>query len=240
MKQCCDSGAGDDSFNKDLRDIYRVYPRSESTILQRSRLLHPVWVRANTAMAALTPTQPPIVKVIQAVDHTAALLKTLLDGYTDVTQEESDADGELDTAQTALEKLDADIHAVNVNWYQVAKASFVRLSPAFQALSSIPTEQGTPAPDVIDINTVIQGGDDGLRVLISYLAGGGDHATTKLLKWQVVGVDAGFDHSVPIDASGNAIGPFTVGQVIKIMTEVSNSSGTRASAVRTITIETPI
>ncbi|MCC6884198.1 MAG: hypothetical protein IT576_18710 [Verrucomicrobiales bacterium] len=43
-----------------------------------------------------------------------------------------------------------------------------------------------------------------------------------------------------LDPSGNTIGPFEVGQVVHVMTQVSNSSGTRTSAVRTITIEEPI
>ena len=66
------------------------------------------------------------------------------------------------------------------------------------------------------------------------------HATTKLVKWKVVGVDVGFDNSATLDPSGNTLGPFAVDQVVLVMTEVSNSSGTRTSAVRTITIEEPI
>jgi len=66
------------------------------------------------------------------------------------------------------------------------------------------------------------------------------HATTKLVKWKVVGVDVGFDNSATLDPSGNTLGPFLVGQVVQMMTEVSNSGGTRTSAVWTITIETPI
>lgn len=68
----------------------------------------------------------------------------------------------------------------------------------------------------------------------------GAHATTKLLKWMVVGVDTDFTHSTPLTDAGDAIGPFTVGQVVKVETEATNSAGTRTSAVRTITIETPI
>jgi hypothetical protein len=41
-----------------------------------------------------------------------------------------------------------------------------------------------------------------------------------------------------MEPSGNTLGPFLVGQVVRVMTEVSNSS--RTSAVRTITIEEPI
>ena len=44
----------------------------------------------------------------------------------------------------------------------------------------------------------------------------------------------------PVDPSGNALGPFAVGQVVKIITEVSNSSGSRSIAPRTITITEPV
>ncbi len=52
--------------------------------------------------------------------------------------------------------------------------------------------------------------------------------------------DAGFVHSAPLDASGNALGPFEVDHVVKVLTEVSNSGGTRSTAPRTITLQTPI
>ena len=45
---------------------------------------------------------------------------------------------------------------------------------------------------MIDIDNLLQGGDGGLQVLVSYLPGGGDHATTKLVKWMVEGVDGDF------------------------------------------------
>lgn len=225
---------------KDLREVYRVTPRSQATILKRARLLYPVWVRANAALAALTPAQPPITRRIQNVPYTALMFKALLDGLTDEEQDNSDAEGLLDEAEHDLAEVDEATDALNKNWYRVVKADFEEGSEAYAALATIPTEQGTPAPDVIEINHVTQGGEGGLQALVSYLAGGGDHATTKLIKWQIEGVDPGFDHSAPLDASGNALGPFAVGQTIKIMTEVSNSSGTRTSAVRTIVIEEPI
>ena len=53
-------------------------------------------------------------------------------------------------------------------------------------------------------------------------------------------MDPGFDHSAPLDASGNALGPFVVGQTVSVITEVSNSAGTRTTAPRTIVIEEPI
>ena len=57
--------------------------------------------------------------------------------------------------------------------------------------------------------------------------------------YMVEGVDAEFI-KVPLDFSGNALGPFEVGQVVKMYTEVKNSVATRTTAVRSITIGEPI
>lgn len=225
---------------RDLRDVYKVRQTANNKILERARRLHPVWARADAALAAMTPAQPAIVRNIQGTPHTAAMYLALLNDFTALTQARSDTEGLYDSALDALDDHDEQCDDLNKRWYKVAKASFEPDSAAYEALESIPTEQGTPAPDTIEISTVIQGGEGDLQVLVNYVAGGGDHATTQLIKWQVEGVDSGFDQSAPLDASGNTLGPFTVGQVVKIMTEVSNSSGTRTSAVRTITIEEPI
>jgi hypothetical protein len=79
-----------------------------------------------------------------------------------------------------------------------------------------------------------------LHGLVSNQSGGGDHATTKQVEYQVEGDDADFGHVAPLDARGNALGSFTVAQVVQVRTKVSNSSGTRTSAVRTITREEPL
>jgi hypothetical protein len=48
-----------------------------------------------------------------------------------------------------------------------------------------------------------------------------------------------FTHTAPADPSGNALGPFTVGQVIKLRTRVTNSNGTTTGSVRTLTVLNP-
>lgn len=57
---------------------------------------------------------------------------------------------------------------------------------------------------------------------------------------RVFGTDLAFINSAPQDTSGNALGPFTVGQTLKIITEVSNSVATRTTAPRTIVIVEPV
>ncbi len=229
-----------DGLMKDLNDIYSTKPATEATILKRARMLYPVWVRANAALAALSPAQPAITRVIQGVVYTTALLKGLLDGYTDLIAANNDKEELLDAKRTALRTLDRTVDQLNKRWYKVVKASYDPGSPEYEALADIPTEPGTPLPETIDIDTVTQGGEEGRQALVAYVPGGGDHATTKKIKWQVVGTDAGFTNEAPLDASGNALGPFPAGAVVKIITEVTNSSGTRTTAPRTITIQEPI
>lgn len=230
----------DDAVVRDLRDVYKVKQTGMNRILERGRRLHPVWVRANTALAAMTPPQPAITRAIQGTPQTAAIYLGLVDGFTALTKALSDAEGLYDNAQEALDDHEEECDDLIKRWYRVAKATFEPGTAAYAALESIPTEPTTPYPVPIEISTVVQGGTDGLQVLVNYVAGGGAHATTSEVKWKVVGVDTDFDNNAPLDPSGNAIGPFTVGQVVQVMTQVSNSVGSRTSAVRTITIEEPI
>lgn len=224
----------------DLDDVYRTTPRAEGSILKRLRDLLPVWERANAALAAMTPAESPIIRTVGGVPYTVVLARTLLDSYTDLVKTMKDEEEALDVVRTALRDHDRTADKLNKDWYKVVKASHDPGDAVYEALAGITTEPSTPAPDTIEIDNVLQGGDEGLQALVSYLPGGGAHATTKLIKWMVVGVDPDFIHSAPLDASGNALGPFTVGQVVRVITEVSNSSGTRTTAPRTINIEEPI
>lgn len=225
---------------KEVQALYGATPRTEATILQRGRDLYPVWLRANAALAALTPAQAPIKRVIAGVEYTALSLKDLLDGFTELGKALSDEEKVLNEKKSDLRKLDRSVDQLNKRWYKVAKASTDRGTDLFEALKSIPTEPRTPAPKIIEIDTVTQGGEGGLQVVVTFVPGGGKHATTKRVKWQVVGVDTDFIHSAPWHASGQALGPFAPGQVVKIITEVANSVGSRTTAPRTMTLGPPI
>ncbi len=225
---------------RDVREVHRTQPKTEASTLKRARELYPVWVRANAALAALTPSQPPIKRVLQGVEYTAAGLKALLDGYTGIVAECNNKQEVLETKRAALRTLDTAADGLNKRWYKFVKNSYDPGSPPYDALSGIPTEPGTAPPDTIEIDTVTQGGEEGRQVLVAFIDGGGDHATMKKVKWQVVGVDAGFANEAPLDASGNALGPFPAGTVVKILTEVTNSTGSRTTAPRTITLEAPV
>lgn len=177
---------------KDVDDLYGSSPRSEGTILKRLRDLLPVWVRANAALAAQVPAQPPITRLVGGVTYTAATAKTLLDAYTDVVNDVKNDEELFDRKRAALRAHDRAADQLNKTFYKSVKASHDPGSEVYDALGGITTETGTSAPDSIEINTVTQGGEAGLQVLVSYLPGGGAHATTKLIKWQVVGTDLTF------------------------------------------------
>lgn len=225
---------------KDVDDLYAVYPRGEDSILKRMRMLLPVWVKANAALAALSPTHAPITRVVGGVDYTAAAAQALFDGYTELLKAAKAKQDALDDTREALRAHDRTCDQLNKRFYKIAKATADADSPLANALAGITTEPGTPAPETIEIDHVTQGGEGGLQTLVTFVPGGGEHATTKLVKWKVEGVDADFTHSVPLDASGNALGPFTEGQTVRILVEVSNSVATRTTAPRTITIGPPV
>lgn len=224
----------------DVKDLYANSPRTEATILKRLRELLPVWTRANAALAALAPSQPAIVRIVGGVAFTAVSAKSLYDSYTDLIGTRTEKSGLLDTAKGTLAAHDAATDDLIKRWYKVVKATADEGTPLAEALDTIPTEEGTPAPTIVDISSVTQGSDDGLHVIIDWAEGGGDHATTSNLRWKVEGVDADFTHSVPFNREGNAIGPFEVDQVVRMFGEFINSSGTRTTSIRTLTIGEPI
>ena len=53
------------------------------------------------------------------------------------------------------------------------------------------------------------------------------------------GVDHDFAHTHTADPSGKALGPFTVGQVVKLRTRLTNSNGTTTGSIRTLTLLNP-
>src|SRR5678816_1735993 len=229
-----------EAIRKDLDDVFRIAPRTESGILGRIRALIPVWERANTALAALVPPGDAITKPIQGVPQTVVMAKALLDGYTALIKTEKDKEELLDQKRSALRMHDRLVAVLCQNWYQAVKNTYDPADPVSAALEGIPIPGDTSLPETIDIAELEQGGEDGLEVLVHYEPGGGEHATTRQVEYLVEGVDAEFGHTTALDPSGNMFGPFTVGQVVKVQTKVTNSTGSRTSAIRTITIEAPI
>lgn len=232
--------ADDPKILKDVDDLFRVNPRTEATILKRAGMLLPVWERANAALAALSPPQPEIALNIQGVAHTAAMLAALLTTYAGLAKAMEEKSSALDGARADLRAHDRTCDRLNKDWYRLAKAGADDDEALLRALGGIPTEPSTPAPEVVEIEHVTQGGEDGRQVLVSYVAGGGDHATTQQLEWTLPGDAKPFTHTQPLDFSGNALGPLPPGTPLTLRTSVSNSATTRTTAPRTIVIQEAI
>ncbi len=219
-----------------LRKIYRTSPRSEGTILVRARELYPIWLLADEAMAALVPPQPPLTRRIQKVEHTVAMLKALVDGYSDLIKETTLQAKLLAASKARLMALAAATDVLNKRWFKVMSHAFDPGSGEHAALELISTEPFARVPVVLEIQSIKQGGLQGRQVLIRYAKKGGDHATRSFVKWQVVGVDADFVNELPLDKQGNTLGPFVAGTELRIIAEVANSVGSRTTAPRSIVI----
>ena len=109
-------------------------------------------------------------------------------------------------------------------------------APAEQALDSVPTTPESPLPETLGVRTFTQGGVNGLQLLIAYEPYDLEEGDLARVEWMIVDTDAGFTHPAPYDASGNAIGPFTIGQTVRARTSVTNASGTRTGSVRQLTL----
>ena len=86
---------------------------------------------------------------------------------------------------------------------------------------------------------VSQGGNDGLHLLVAYEPYDEPDVTAKILRWMIVGVDADWN-KVAVDPGGKALGPFVVGQVVRVRTKVTDARGSREGGERQLTVLQPL
>ncbi len=128
-----------------VNDLQAVAPKAEGTILKRAQMLYPAWVRADAALAALTPAQPAIARVIEGTAYTAALLKDLLDGFANVVQERQEMKSALKRKQAELRTHHRATDKLVKRWYKHAKALAEEGSDLESALEAVPKEPGASA-----------------------------------------------------------------------------------------------
>jgi hypothetical protein len=214
-----------------LGPAFSITPSTTELALKRAGRLIPPLTKINAYNAAQVPARPAVTAggkaladLQAAVTAQAALEQAVEDRASDV--------------QTARQTLETETHAVdriNKRFYARLQAE-ARSNPAIAAaLSQIDTETDN-LPGTLSIRNVMQGGASTLHVLVSYVNGTGENADERFLEYMVEAVDTDFVHSVAVDLSGNQIGPFAVGQTVKIRTRTVNGSGARTSAIRTLLI----
>jgi len=219
----------DDPLNDDLDDIFSVDPDTQHGAMNRTRKVISFWTRVNAKRAAMTPPLPPIL----VGTTTVADLQTALTNHPGKLQTAQNEESELNGKKSQLQTTTRRVDRINKRWYRSWKNNFAEGSPERNALSQVDTEEGTNPPTALEINTLLQ---SGLLLLVAYVAGGGRHATSLILQWQVVGVDADFGHNTPVILAGQSVGPFTAGQTVNFRVRAANSAGTTDSVVKTITL----
>jgi hypothetical protein len=218
----------------DLLDpAYAIVPRTTELALGRGKKVVSAVTKINTFLAAQVPVRGPITAggkgvadLTSEMNAQPAKEQTVEDRAVDVTD-----------ARTALRTAATHVDRLNKRFFAKLEAE-ARTNPALaEALLGITT--GANLPGTLGILSILQGGVNGLQLLVSYENGTYTSGATSTAEWMVEGVDTDFTHTAPADPSGNALGPFTIGQVVKLRTRVTNSNGTTTGSIRTLTILNP-
>ncbi len=225
-----------DDTESDLLDLlspaYAIKPRTTANALERGKKVVSALTKFNAYLAAKTPPLPPvtsggkgIAQLTAAMSAQPLLEQTVEDRAADVSSARTD----LRVAATALDRL-------NKRFYSKLQSEARDNAALAAALGQIETESAN-LPGTLGIRNLLQGGTNNLHILLSYDNGSYDGSATNTVEWMVSGTENDFTHSVPADPSGNALGPFAMGQTIKLRTRVSNANGTTTSSIRTLTLQ---
>ncbi len=201
---------------KELSRVFDVRPDSLRGLTERCRRLLTLWINVNADRAAAVPPLP----ALDLDGVLVAVFQAKFNGHDELVQAEITVSAlavKLDETLIVTEKR---AHDLNTDWYQAWGNYYAAGSPQKAALSQVDTGPVTQPPTPLEIATLTQ---SGLSVQVAYVPGGGKHATTLLLLWQVDGVDPGFDHSTPVLFAGQTVGPYVVGQTVNFKTRGANS-----------------
>jgi hypothetical protein len=214
-----------------LAPAYAIKPRTTEAALSRGHKLASALERINAYLAAMQPPRAGIVNDAQGLVE----LNAAMEAQTVLAQTLANGSARLNHARVDLREAAVALDRLNKRFYARMQA-LARANPALaRAMTQIDT--GAPnLPATLSIKDVVQGGEDHLHVLVAYDPASVDGKADSTLEWQIAGVDADFSRTVRVDPSGNAIGPFSAGQLVKLRTRVRNGNGSATSAVRNLGI----
>jgi hypothetical protein len=219
----------------DLDKVYAIRPESFASAISRGHALVPIWKSVNQWQTGQTPPRP----VVVAGTATVSTLESELVGTPTLLAGVATAEEQVTRQRSTLRALAMKVDRISKRAYKSMRAT-PDLSPeATAALDDIPTTTTSDLPDTLGIRTITQGGVSGRQILVRYEPHVHEEGETLKIEWMIVGVDVGFDSHATVDPSGNALGPFVVGQEVKVRTTVTNPAGTRTGSVRTLTILEP-
>ena len=219
----------------DLLDpVYAIVPRTTEAALERGHKTVSAVTKINTFLVAAVPVRD----AISAGSKTVATLTTEMNAQPAKEQTVEDRAVDVTSARTDLRVATTAVDRLNKRYYDKLSAEARTNAALAEALANITTTSGN-LPGTLGIRTLLQGGVNGLQLLVSYENGTYTSGATSTVEWMVEGVDTDFTHTATADPSGNALGPFTHGQVVKLRTRVTNANGTTTGSVRTLTILNP-
>ncbi len=208
---------------------------SENHTLRRCRLVLPFWTDVNAARATAAPPQAAVTIDYQGTAVGVGEFASLISSAIGTQKTEADRSRDVTNAKSALRTADRKTDRGNKRFYKGWLKAYPAGTPEGDAaLSQIPTEQGTPPPTALEIATLTPLPDHTVRV--NFAAGGGAHATTKELQYQLPG-ETEFGHTTPITGAQMIVGPLSAGATVNFRTRVANSTpGTVTSAVKTVVV----
>jgi hypothetical protein len=144
---------------------------------------------------------------------------TLLEAFAGKKAAWESADAVLDAQGRALS-------ADCVAWYEAATTVFPEGTPEGDMIrSTVPTSYTPPSSPPTALLIASATPQPGGSIQVTYVPGGGQDANSLRLRWQVVGVDAGFDHDVAVNLAGQTLTGFTAGQTVKLSVRAGNTAG---------------
>ncbi|MES2568951.1 MAG: hypothetical protein V4710_02725 [Verrucomicrobiota bacterium] len=218
-----------------LDPVYAIAPRNTDMVQQRAQRLLSALESINAYLAAQTPPRGPV----RSAGAGAMELAAVLAGHPALEQAVENHAARVSTARSVLRMEAGNVDQINKRFYKKLRAEARSSAVVAAALEQISTESDA-LPGTLGIESIIQGGIDGLHLMVSFEVGTGTGATQKELEWMVEPVDRDFVHAMEVDLNGSVLGPFRAQQNVKIRTRVSNGKGSRTGSVRTMLIREPV
>lgn len=229
--------APNDDLLNEVADVQKIVINSPDDIGARGRKVISLVTRFNVARAAAVPPQLEL-KVKAAMlgdpDVTIAAFTAALTALPGVLLAIEDQKAALNKTRSALQKQTLEVDRNNKRWFVAWEGNFPDGSPERDALSQIDTGPTTPVPSAKLIDQASAQGNGAVGV--TYVAGGGAHASVLLLLWKVVGVDNDFAHETVLLLGGQTVSGLPVGATVQFKTRASNSKGHTDSAVKSAVV----
>jgi hypothetical protein len=220
-----------DLLHQEIADLRSINPDGPDTIAARTRRTISLWNRINAQRAAAVPPLP----AFQVGAAVVADLGTALANQNTLMQSVEDERGKLAVKREALRALATKVDDNNKRWFAAWEGEFAANSAERAALSQIDTGGQTPAPEALEINTAEVVAPN--QVAVTYVADGGDNATSFKLKWKIETVDADFVHEAVLNLAGQTV---TVagasGKTVSFKAVATNSTASTDSAVKQVTM----